>query len=242
MRNSGRALSESFLLHGMLAGFIIVTAGLFTPPPKIIRLDFNMFAQPADPPPKAAEATLPALPPIADPPAPAPQPQAAAPRVPVKKIQPTLKKTTPKVAAVEPDPAPAPMPDTGDNAIAQLPAQGDTATVAADPSPVANVRTANSPPMHADEEYRRANFAKIRESILANLRYPTIARRQGWSGKVDVAFLIAPDGNISELRIQTSSGYSMLDEQALDAIRRAAPFTPPRIAALLVMPVTFQLN
>lgn len=54
--------------------------------------------------------------------------------------------------------------------------------------------------------------------------------------------MIQPDGNVSELRIQASSGYPVLDEQALEAIRRSAPFTPPRIAALLVMPVTFQLN
>ena len=69
-----------------------------------------------------------------------------------------------------------------------------------------------------------------------------IARRLGWCGKVDVAFLIKPDGHIGELRIEKSSGYAVLDEQALEAIRRSAPFTPPRIAALLVMPVTFQLN
>ncbi|PIP43694.1 MAG: hypothetical protein COX17_05600, partial [Deltaproteobacteria bacterium CG23_combo_of_CG06-09_8_20_14_all_60_8] len=91
-------------------------------------------------------------------------------------------------------------------------------------------------------EYRRANFAVIRDSILGNLRYPVLARRKGWSGQVEVAFLIAPDGNVSELRIKASSGFAVLDDQAVAAIRRSAPFPPPRMAALLVMPITFQLD
>lgn len=95
----------------------------------------------------------------------------------------------------------------------------------------------------AVEEYRRINFGAIRDSILGNLHYPMLARRQGWSGQVEVAFMIAPDGSVDELRVQTSSGFPVLDDQALAAIRRSAPFTPaPRIAALLIMPVTFHLN
>jgi protein TonB len=119
----------------------------------------------------------------------------------------------------------------------EAPATADTSQELA-PAPPRSVEQA----IPADEAYRRANFGSIRDSILANLHYPMLARRKGWSGKVEVAFLIKPDGQVSELRIQTSSGYSVLDEQALEAIRRSAPFAPPRIAALLIMPVTFQLN
>lgn len=92
------------------------------------------------------------------------------------------------------------------------------------------------------EAYRHANFATIRSAILANLRYPMIARRHGWSGKVEIAFLVTPEGGVGELRVQRSSGHEVLDEEAMAAIRRSAPFAPPRIAALLVMPVTFELN
>jgi periplasmic protein TonB len=217
MRREGRALSESFLLHGLLAGTLIVMIGMMKPPPEIIRLDFGMLEQMAAPPPKAEQKVAEEPPPV---PAPKPEP------VPEKsKPLPKPIKRTPAVAAVEPIPAPAP----------DAPATTNTSQEAAPPRPVEQA-------VSAVEQYRRANFGAIRDSILANLQYPMLARRKGWSGKVEVAFLIKPDGSISELRIQTSSGYSVLDEQALDAIRRSAPFTPPRIAALLVMPVTFQLN
>lgn len=95
----------------------------------------------------------------------------------------------------------------------------------------------------ADERYRRANFTAIREAILGNLQYPMLARRRGWSGQVEVSFTISPDGAVSELRILASSGYAILDEQAVTAIRRSAPFTPPPpVSTVLIMPVTFRLN
>jgi periplasmic protein TonB len=219
MRREGRALTESFFLHGLLAGTLIVMIGMMKPPPEIIRLDFGMLEQMVAPPPKAEQKVAEEPPPV---PAPKPEP------VP-EKIKPLPKpiKRTPSVAAVQPLPAPAP----------DIPATTETnqEPVSAAPRPAEQT-------VSVVEQYRRANFGAIRDSILANLQYPMLARRKGWSGKVEVAFLIKPDGSISELRIQASSGYSVLDEQALDAIRRSAPFTPPRIAALLVMPVTFQLN
>jgi len=100
------------------------------------------------------------------------------------------------------------------------------------------------------EEGTASSFRGVREVIEKRGLFSSFYSDRGshyWytpkaGGKVEVAFLIKPDGNVSELRIQTSSGYAVLDEQALDAIRRSAPFTPPHIAPLLVMPVTFQLN
>ena len=223
MRSAGRALTESLLLHGLLAGTLIVMIGMMKPPPEIIRLDLGMLEQTIAPAPQAEQKVEEPLP------APKPKPVAAK----IKPAHPKPKKTrTPSVAAVEPMPAPAPTIDASDSAPADTPQE----QVAVAPS------RSGTQTVSAEEAYRRANFAAIRNAILANLHYPMIARRQGWCGKVDVAFLIKPDGHISELRIEKSSGYAVLDEQALEAIRRSAPFTPPRIAALLVMPVTFQLN
>jgi periplasmic protein TonB len=218
MSREGRALTESFLLHGLLAGTLVVMIGMMAPQPKTIRLDFGMLEPMTTPAPKAEQKVEEEPPPV---PAAKPEPVQAK----VKPPKP-VKRTT-SVAAVEPMTAPAPETPTATNTSQEQA-----------PAPPRSVEQA----VPADEAYRRANFGAIRDSILANLHYPMLARRKGWSGKVEVAFMIKPDGQVSELRIQTSSGYSVLDEQALDAIRRSAPFTPPRIAALLVMPVTFQLN
>jgi TonB family protein len=66
---------------------------------------------------------------------------------------------------------------------------------------------------------------------------------RGWSGQVEISFTITPDGSIRDLRILTSSGYSLLDDEALTAIRQTAPFTPPpQVAAALTMPITFRIN
>jgi periplasmic protein TonB len=219
MRREGRAFTESFLLHGLLAGTLIVMIGMMKPPLQTIRLDFNMLDQQVTTPmPKAEEK-------VAEAPPTAPKPEPVQEKI--KQPSPKPVKRTPSVAAVQP--LPAPVAET------QAAAETSQEQVAVPPAPA-------TPAVPADEVYRRANFSTIRDSILANLQYPMLARRKGWSGKVEIAFLIKPDGHISELRIEKSSGYSVLDEQAMDAIRRSAPFTPPRIAALLVMPVTFQLN
>jgi protein TonB len=146
------------------------------------------------------------------------------------------------------EPAPVVAENTPPPPTATPPAQVEEA--AGQPPPVtAGVKSADAgvsqpaaAPPEAADAYRLANFGAIRSSILGNLRYPLIARRQGWSGMVEVAFMIAPDGTVSDLRVQASSGFPVLDEQALAAVRRSAPLTPPRIAVLLVVPITFQLN
>jgi len=56
-------------------------------------------------------------------------------------------------------------------------------------------------------------------------RYPLLAQRKGWEGKVIIDIRIAGDGRVQEAQIEKSSGYTILDEAALGAIRnwRIAP-------------------
>ncbi|MHB1378739.1 MAG: energy transducer TonB [Desulfurivibrionaceae bacterium] len=207
------------------------------------------------------------------PPVPEPQAKVQTAIVPPPKPKPVLAKIkpappkpiepkAPEVAAIVPTPVPAPATLSATEssteetlAAVETPERsGQAASTNASATATAGVKSpgqgsaragagAGETTVAAGEEYRRANFGAIRDSILGHLRYPMLARRQGWSGQVEVAFMIAPDGSVDELRIRTSSGFPVLDDQALAAIRRSAPFTPPpRMAALLVMPVTFQLN
>lgn len=248
MRREGRALLASIVFHGLVVGVMVAMAGVLTPPPKkTLLIDVTMLEQPVELLPNTFET----------PPSPSPQPppqpavkepapksapkSSAAPRseskvkakTSPKNLQPKETKIIPQIAAAEPNLAPAPQSDVSDSSASAVADLTPSAAVV----PVAHPQTTKP-----GEEYRRANFKAIRDAILAKLNYPTLARRRGWSGKVDVAFLIAPDGNVSDLRIEVSSGFPVLDEKALDAVRSAAPFSPPHIAALLVMPVTFQLN
>jgi periplasmic protein TonB len=226
MRNDGRAVTESFLLHGLLAGVMLLLAGLVTPHPKMIRLDFGMLEQTVAPAPKVEPEQK-----VVEPPPPPAKPEPVP-----EKIKPLpakiIKSIKPRPLSAEPVPTATPTTEAAQSATPEETSR----------QPINQETVAEKPAISHAEQYRSANFGAIRDRILANLHYPTIARRKGWSGKVEIAFTIMPDGSIQEMRILASSGYPLLDEQAIEAIRQAAPFTPPRVVALLVMPVTFQLN
>jgi TonB family protein len=46
-----------------------------------------------------------------------------------------------------------------------------------------------------------------------------MARRYGWQGKVKLAMHIAPDGQLTDLRVQQSSGHRILDHAALQTLQ-----------------------
>jgi periplasmic protein TonB len=56
-------------------------------------------------------------------------------------------------------------------------------------------------------------------------RYPAQAR--GLQGVVSLAFTIDRHGGVVSSRIVKSSGSAVLDAEALDLIKRAAPLPPP---------------
>jgi TonB family protein len=76
--------------------------------------------------------------------------------------------------------------------------------------------------------------------------YPLMARMRGYEGMVLLAVQVLTDGRAGEVRIKKSSGYALLDQSALNAVR-AWRFEPARkMDAPLVMtvdiPVRFSLN
>lgn len=90
--------------------------------------------------------------------------------------------------------------------------------------------------------YLKENFTYIRELVQKKAAYPNTARRFGWEGRVTVCFVVSADGSIRELKVTDSSGKKMLDESAVDAVRKAAPFPPPPVEAVLLIPVTYKLD
>lgn len=97
----------------------------------------------------------------------------------------------------------------------------------------------------ADSEQRRylkEHFAAIRSLIARNLRYPGKARRMGWCGKLTVEFVVRESGEVEGIKVVRSSGFALLDCNAVETVRRSAPFPPPPVSARLVVPVEYRLE
>ena len=69
-------------------------------------------------------------------------------------------------------------------------------------------------------------FTKIKQSIEQQWEYPELALRYGLQGRLSLVFTIGSAGQLDQLRITRSSGSELLDQEALRAIKAAAPFPP----------------
>ena len=83
------------------------------------------------------------------------------------------------------------------------------------------------------ESKYRDYLLKVKRDIEAHWTYPREALEAGTAGTVVLQFAIAADGKLAENRVLESSGEEVLDQEALQVIRAAAPYEP--------LPRAFQL-
>ena len=77
---------------------------------------------------------------------------------------------------------------------------------------------------------------------MKKLTYPTMARRMGWAGTVKVEFVVLEDGCVKDISVLGSSGFELLDKNAVETIKKASPFPKPPIMAQIIMPVSYRLE
>ncbi len=70
-------------------------------------------------------------------------------------------------------------------------------------------------------------FDMVRMKIESRKQYPADARARGLEGRVNVRFVITMDGQVSSLEIVKSAKRTSLDQAALEAVKKAAPFPRP---------------
>ncbi|WP_075289607.1 cell envelope integrity protein TolA [Pararhizobium arenae] len=70
---------------------------------------------------------------------------------------------------------------------------------------------------------------KVRAKLNRAYRYPRSAERKGLGGVAQVTFTVSADGSVRGARISRSTGIPILDEAAIKAVQRAAPY--PKIPA-----------
>jgi len=69
-------------------------------------------------------------------------------------------------------------------------------------------------------------FTKIKQLIESHWEYPEVALRYGLQGRLALQFMIGANGQLEQLRLLRSSGSQVLDDEAVRAIKAAAPFPP----------------
>lgn len=212
------------LIWCVLASITLHTAALLgvsrreapVPPAKILLVLTARLAPPSAAPPAPAQSPQPevASPPPTHDPVPTPRPVLAKP----------IPAPTPSPQKIAPaDPAKPSLPDTSaapSTAPASTQPAGPAESKAGPQAATAAPEAAAKPGAEADggtlEQYRLALIVAARRYK----RYPAIAMEKGWQGKVEVRMVIGANGMTSNASIKTSSGHEILDNQALDMIKK----------------------
>lgn len=193
LRTLYACLGVSVVLHGL--------AMLSFPPsrpadrPDEARPLTAMFASRPEPV-KAAPAPVQRLRREAELPAPLPRPVDAEPLV---------------AKAAEPAAAPAPSAQP-----AALPSVASSA-----PQPVSTEPPAGPSAEALDASLLEAYRLALIDAARRYKRYPVQAMERGWEGRVEIRVVVGANGTIKSVLVKRSSRYQILDDQALDMVRRA---------------------
>jgi TonB family protein len=89
--------------------------------------------------------------------------------------------------------------------------------------------------------------AEMVKFIQTHVKYPKQARKKGWTGKTFLKFIIDPSGNVIDPIIIKSSGYSILDDEALRVVSEMPKWAPGTqnnkpVSVFFNLPLNFALN
>lgn len=176
----------------------------------------------------------------------------ALPREEPERLQPASVPAVPKPAASQDRPRPRAKPKTEElpepralpapaEAVARGPKQESPAPEAAaaplpggGEGPPAKTGTAHIGPGDATQAGRPdfdpaaldRFWAEVRSRIAINQQYPLWARRNNIEGVVVVRFSLTKEGRVQKVELEKSSGHSVLDEAAVEAVLRGDPYPP----------------
>ena len=152
------------------------------------------------------------------------------PVVPQDRVVPEAQPVDTKIASIQEPVAPPVMEPAAEPAPQQA---------AAEPAPAVN-----TPPAV------KADYGWLMKSLLSRINelknYPHMARMNHWEGKVVLRAVIKDDGQVLMVDVQESSGRSILDNDAMETLRRASPLKleqplgKPQVAIL--MPISYSLR
>jgi len=77
------------------------------------------------------------------------------------------------------------------------------------------------------DEFKFISYNRwLKIKVESVLKYPELAAISGYQGTLFIKFDILKNGSLGDLEVLKSSGYKILDDEALRSIRASAPFQP----------------
>lgn len=73
-------------------------------------------------------------------------------------------------------------------------------------------------PSHTNGQMDSHAIQKINKIIQSRIRYPDLAKKMDWQGKVHVTATVHPTGSVTEILVTRSSGHAILDRRAKNAV------------------------
>ncbi len=84
-------------------------------------------------------------------------------------------------------------------------------------------------------------FSYITSIISKNTRYPPFAEEMEISGTVILEFVVSKEGVVNSVAIVKSSGYAILDNDAIRTIKISSPFPSSRVTVKIKFPMEYRL-
>jgi periplasmic protein TonB len=216
------AVAVSLVLHALL---LFALPDLVDTARRAASIPPQIIARLMEPEPAPAPVPAPPMPekPTAareTPPARKPEPATPTPRV----AKPLPQPETPIVQDIRPEPAaPSPAP--------AAPAPAVPPVAAVDPQPASPAQSAAQPAAPATAQPPAEVLSRDQYRVLLidearrHKRYPPLARENNWQGDVRVGVAVAANGRPT-VTLKGSSGYQVLDRQALEMFTQAARAVP----------------
>jgi len=223
-----RALIVSFSLH--LLGVGLFFLWISNPPtkslPEPIKIHVASFLTPA-----VVEKPFTPL---------APKPIPAVPQT-VPKIQPIVKNIPMQKRPVVQSSVVTPMVPSPP--VASVAVQAPPISIPVAPPKESPKVVAPPPAPNVEKEFLDAHLGEIRSLLLQNLKYPANARRLKMQGEVRVAFTLNADGSVENIKVTESSGFDILDEDAMKLIEKTASrFPKPTKSVRINAPLGYVLR
>ena len=106
------------------------------------------------------------------------------------------------------------------------------------------------PPQPSPEVVKKVTDSytnQLTRAIAKQKKYPKIAQMRQWQGEVLLNIEIDPQGNLVKADILEKSRYKILNNEAIDMVKRASPFPqPPEELRLknftVLVPISFKLE